>query len=55
MDAVCKQRLVSEIRPHEIYNHLAAMLHVEISFQILGQTAETDGLGILYFLDDAIK
>lgn len=43
-------RLIQEIKPDEIYN-LAAMSHVQVSFEIPEYTGNTDGLGILRILD----
>ena len=43
-------RLVSEIRPNEIYN-LAAQSHVRVSFDMPEYTANVDGLGVLRLLD----
>ncbi|HBE01606.1 MAG TPA: GDP-mannose 4,6-dehydratase, partial [Spirochaetia bacterium] len=46
-------RLLEKIEPDEIYN-LAAQSHVQVSFEVPEYTAETDGIGVLRFLD-AIK
>jgi len=43
-------RLIQEIQPHEIYN-LAAMSHVQVSFEIPEYTANTDGIGTLRLLE----
>jgi GDPmannose 4,6-dehydratase len=43
-------RLLSEIRPHEIYN-LAAQSHVHVSFETPEYTANTDALGTLRLLE----
>jgi GDPmannose 4,6-dehydratase len=43
-------RLIQEIQPDEIYN-LAAMSHVQVSFEIPEYTANTDGIGTLRILD----
>ncbi|TDN89129.1 GDPmannose 4,6-dehydratase [Salegentibacter sp. 24] len=43
-------RLIKEIQPNEIYN-LAAMSHVQVSFEIPEYTGNTDGLGALRILD----
>lgn len=43
-------RLIQEIRPDEIYN-LAAMSHVQVSFEIPEYTGNADGLGTLRILD----
>ena len=39
-------RIVQEVQPHEIYN-LAAMSHVQVSFDTPEYTADVDGLGTL--------
>lgn len=46
-------QLIQQIQPHEIYN-LAAMSHVQVSFEQPAYTAEINGLGTLHLLD-AIK
>lgn len=43
-------RLISEIKPDEIYN-LAAMSHVKVSFEVPEYTADTDGIGTLRILE----
>ncbi|MCH2191967.1 MAG: GDP-mannose 4,6-dehydratase [Gammaproteobacteria bacterium] len=43
-------RLISEIRPHEIYN-LAAQSHVAVSFESPEYTADVDALGTLRLLE----
>ena len=43
-------RLISEIRPDEIYN-LAAQSHVKVSFEVPEFTAETDATGVLRLLE----
>lgn len=43
-------RLIQEIQPDEIYN-LAAMTHVQVSFEIPEYTGNADGLGALRILD----
>ncbi|MEM9142087.1 MAG: GDP-mannose 4,6-dehydratase [Bacteroidota bacterium] len=43
-------RLIQEIQPDEIYN-LAAMSHVQVSFEIPEYTGNADGLGALRILD----
>jgi len=43
-------RIIQEIQPDEIYN-LAAMSHVQVSFEIPEYTANADGLGTLRILD----
>jgi GDPmannose 4,6-dehydratase len=42
--------LIKKIQPDEIYN-LAAMSHVQVSFEIPEYTANTDGLGTLRLLE----
>jgi GDPmannose 4,6-dehydratase len=42
--------MISEIRPHEIYN-LGAMSHVAVSFEMSEYTAEVDGIGTLRLLN----
>ena len=43
-------RLISEIKPHEIYN-LAAQSHVQVSFETPEYTANADALGALRLLE----
>ncbi|MBO7202421.1 MAG: GDP-mannose 4,6-dehydratase [Paludibacteraceae bacterium] len=43
-------RIISEIRPTEIYN-LAAQSHVKVSFDVPEYTAETDAVGTLRLLE----
>ena len=43
-------RLISEVKPDEIYN-LAAQSHVKVSFEVPEFTAETDALGVLRLLE----
>jgi GDPmannose 4,6-dehydratase len=43
-------RLISEIKPDEIYN-LAAQSHVKVSFEVPEYTADTDGIGVLRLLE----
>lgn len=43
-------RLIQEIQPDEIYN-LAAMSHVQVSFETPEYTANADGIGTLRILD----
>ena len=43
-------RLISEIKPDEIYN-LAAMSHVRVSFELPEYVADADGLGALRILE----
>jgi GDPmannose 4,6-dehydratase len=49
-DATNLVRLISEIRPDEIYN-LAAQSHVQVSFETPEYTANADGLGALRILE----
>ena len=49
-DATNLIRLIKEIQPDEIYN-LAAMSHVQVSFEVPEYTANADGLGTLRILD----
>ena len=49
-DASSINRLLREIKPHEIYN-LGAQSHVQVSFEIPEYTAETVGLGTLRLLE----
>lgn len=42
--------IVSEVKPHEIYN-LGAMSHVAVSFDMSEYTAEADGVGTLRLLN----
>jgi GDPmannose 4,6-dehydratase len=43
-------RIINEVQPDEIYN-LAAMSHVQVSFEMPEYTANTDGLGALRILE----
>ena len=43
-------RIISEVRPDEIYN-LAAQSHVKVSFDVPEFTAETDAVGVLRLLE----
>ena len=43
-------RIISEIRPNEIYN-LAAQSHVKVSFDVPEFTAEVDAVGVLRLLE----
>ncbi|RWS27051.1 GDP-mannose 4:6 dehydratase-like protein [Leptotrombidium deliense] len=52
-DSSCLIKLISEIKPDEIYN-LAAQSHVKVSFDLSEYTANVDALGTLRILD-AIK
>lgn len=49
-DSTSIMGLIKKIQPDEIYN-LAAMSHVQVSFEIPEYTGNTDGLGILRILD----
>jgi len=42
--------IISEVKPHEIYN-LGAMSHVAVSFEMSEYTAEVDGVGTLRILN----
>ena len=46
----CLIRIISEVKPTEIYN-LAAMSHVKISFQTAEYTADVDGVGTLRLVE----
>ena len=43
-------RIISEVRPTEIYN-LAAQSHVKVSFEVPEYTADTDANGVLRLLE----
>ena len=43
-------RIIQEVQPDEIYN-LAAMSHVQVSFEMPEYTANADGLGTLRILE----
>lgn len=49
-DSTCLVKLMSEIKPTEVYN-LAAMSHVAVSFEMAEYTGNVDGLGTLRLLD----
>ena len=49
-DGAALLRLISEVRPEEIYN-LGAMSHVAVSFEQPEYTADVDGLGTLRILE----
>jgi GDPmannose 4,6-dehydratase len=49
-DAGALSRLVSDIRPDEVYN-LAAQSHVKVSFEVPEHTADIAGMGTLRLLD----
>lgn len=50
VDGACLVRIVSSVRPTEIYN-LAAMSHVKVSFEMAEYTADVDGVGTLRLLE----
>jgi GDPmannose 4,6-dehydratase len=52
-DSLCLDRLMSEIKPDEIY-HLAAQSHVKVSFEVPEETVDGIALGTLRLLE-AIK
>lgn len=49
-DTACLTRLLTEIRPGEIYN-LAAQSHVKVSFETPEFTGDVDGLGVVRMLE----
>ncbi|XP_041375929.1 GDP-mannose 4,6 dehydratase-like isoform X2 [Gigantopelta aegis] len=49
-DSTCLVKIVSQVRPHEIYN-LAAQSHVKVSFELAEYTANVDAVGTLRLLD----
>ncbi len=49
-DSTTLIRLIQQIQPHEIYN-LAAMSHVQVSFEVPEYTANADGVGTLRVLE----
>ncbi|MDR0509463.1 MAG: GDP-mannose 4,6-dehydratase [Rikenellaceae bacterium] len=49
-DSMNLTRIISEVRPDEIYN-LAAMSHVKVSFDTPEYTANADGIGTLRILE----
>jgi len=49
-DSSCLVKIISEIRPTEIYN-LAAQSHVKVSFDLSEYTANVDAVGTLRLLD----
>jgi GDPmannose 4,6-dehydratase len=53
-DAGCLSRLITEIRPDEVYN-LAAQSHVKVSFEIPEHTADIAGMGTLRLLDAVLN
>lgn len=49
-DSTCLVKIISEVRPDEIYN-LGAQSHVKVSFELGEYTANVDGVGTLRLLD----
>ncbi|XP_030831674.1 GDP-mannose 4,6 dehydratase [Strongylocentrotus purpuratus] len=49
-DSTCLVKIVSKVRPSEIYN-LGAQSHVKVSFEMGEYSADVDGLGTLRLLD----
>ncbi|MCF2494199.1 GDP-mannose 4,6-dehydratase [Dyadobacter chenhuakuii] len=49
-DSMNLTRIIQEVQPDEIYN-LAAMSHVQVSFEIPEYTANADGIGTLRILE----
>ncbi|XP_071092417.1 GDP-mannose 4,6 dehydratase-like isoform X2 [Haliotis cracherodii] len=49
-DSTCLVKIVSQVRPTEIYN-LAAQSHVKVSFELAEYTANVDAVGTLRMLD----
>mgnify|MGYP000863143755 CR=1 FL=1 len=49
-DGTSLLKLITNIRPHEVYN-LAAQSHVKISFDMAEMTGDTNGLGTLRLLE----
>jgi len=49
-DSASISRIISECRPHEVYN-LAAQSHVRVSFDIPEYTSEVNGTGVLNILE----
>jgi GDPmannose 4,6-dehydratase len=49
-DGLVLSRIVSDVRPHEVYN-LAAMSHVQVSFDMPEYTASTNGGGTVRLLE----
>ena len=49
-DSISLVKLISEIRPDEIYN-LAAQSHVQVSFNVPEFTADVDAVGVLRILE----
>jgi GDPmannose 4,6-dehydratase len=53
-DSANLNKLLGEIKPHEIYN-LAAQSHVQVSFEVPEYTAQADAVGALRLLDAAFN
>ncbi len=53
-DSACLNKLLSEIRPDEIYN-LAAQSHVQVSFEVPEYTAQVDAVGTLRVMDAVLN
>ena len=49
-DSANLNKLVSQIKPHEVYN-LGAQSHVQVSFEVPEYTAQVDAIGTLRLLD----
>ena len=49
-DSSCLVKIISQVRPDEIYN-LGAQTHVKVSFDLAEYTANVDALGTLRLLD----
>ncbi len=49
-DSSCLIRIISEVRPHEIYN-LAAQSHVQVSFDVPEYSGDVDAIGVLRILE----
>ena len=52
-DSVSLKKVIEKVSPDEVYN-LAAMSHVQVSFEVPEYTADVDGVAVLRILD-AIK
>ena len=53
-DSININSLIQDIQPDELYN-LAAMSHVQVSFEIPGYTAQTDAIGALNCIESIRK
>ena len=53
-DSACLNKLLSEIKPDEIYN-LAAQSHVQVSFEVPEYTAQVDAVGTLRVMDAVLN